>query len=345
MARKQKAKFLNTARARTMSPAMIDAMSDLDVEHIFAVARWPATKGQPVCPKPGCNCRSVMNLKRRPVAGPKWRCKLCGHEFTLTSGTSFAYHKKTLRFYLRGILLIMNGVNGKAALALARDLGMNPKSAFVFCHKVREALGHAVDRLQIGGPGKEAEIDGVWVGGWARKANEKSQRVDMRAKENQTGKRRCVVSICERGGPVVAKVFKTEEAAETWIAGKLRASTMLHADSATNWNSLRADFPMKVVNHSERYSGPDHACVNFAEAFNSRVRRAELGVHMRISGRYLGRYASEMAFRESERRTDNGAQVRMALSLVATTAASRRFCGYWHTGRVARRQERMAAAA
>lgn len=43
-------------------------------------------------------------------------------------------------------------------------------------------------------------------------------------------------------------------------------------------------------------------CTNQAESFFSRIRRAEIGIHHPIAGPYLSAYASEMAWRENNRR-------------------------------------------
>jgi len=54
----------------------------------------------------------------------------------------------------------------------------------------------------------------------------------------------------------------------------------------------------------------DGACTNWAEEFFSRMRRAEIGHHHHIAGQYLLRYAQEASWREDNRRTANGEQVR-----------------------------------
>ena len=59
---------------------------------------------------------------------------------------------------------------------------------------------------------------------------------------------------------------------------------------------------MMRVNHSREFKSDDGACTNQAESWFSRLRRAEMGVHHRISGRYLYQYANEMAWREDHRR-------------------------------------------
>jgi hypothetical protein len=67
---------------------------------------------------------------------------------------------------------------------------------------------------------------------------------------------------------------------------------------------------MRRVNHSAEYVSDDGANVNQAESWFSRLRRAEYGIHHRISGGYLYQYANEMAWREDHRREPNGLHFR-----------------------------------
>jgi hypothetical protein len=63
------------------------------------------------------------------------------------------------------------------------------------------------------------------------------------------------------------------------------------------------------------------------------MRRAEQGHHHHISGVYLGRYAQESAWREDNRRVDNGRQVRGVVHLALKARPSVDFCGYWQRSR------------
>lgn len=70
-------------------------------------------------------------------------------------------------------------------------------------------------------------------------------------------------------------------------------------------------------------------CTNQAESYFSRLRRAEIGTHHHIAGPYLNSYASEMSWREDNRRVPNGAQAAMVASAVMGNAVSRQWKGYW----------------
>src|SRR5215469_6038466 len=155
--------FLLSAKARTLSLSAVLRMSDEEAERAFVRIRWHQTSGKPVCPR--CGCETVYDC-RKTNGAPRWRCKACRKDFTVTSGTLFASHKRPLRDYLAAIAIFVNEVKGKSALALSRDLGLAYKSAFVLAHKMREAMAEEMKGRVIGGEGKEAEIDGGYFGGY-----------------------------------------------------------------------------------------------------------------------------------------------------------------------------------
>ncbi len=193
-------------------------------------------------------------------------------------------------------------------LAMSRDLGVSYKAAFVLCHKMREAMAAELKGRTVGGEGKEAEIDGAYFGGYSKPASGLENHRDRRLAENQTGKRKGVVIIRERGGDSLPAVFRSEAAATNFIRAHVRPGTIVNADEASSWDSLHAKYEMKRINHGEAYR-LDGACTNWAEEFFSRMRRAEIGHHHHISGPYLLRYAQEAAWREDSRRVANGEQV------------------------------------
>jgi len=199
--------FLLSAAARSLSLAKVARMSDRGAENVFARVRWPRTDGKPVCP--GCGCEICYDCRRSPET-TRWRCKACRADFSITSGTLFAWHKLPLRTYLTAIAVFCNEVKGKSMLAFCRDLDVQYKTTFVLAHKLREAMASGVKALRIGGEGREAEIDGAYFGGHIRPENLAVDRIDRRLAENQSGKRQVVVAMRERGGRTLARVFSAE---------------------------------------------------------------------------------------------------------------------------------------
>lgn len=311
--------FLTSAKARSLSLATVARLSDEEAYQTFKLVRWAATDGAPVCPR--CACAAVYSYTTRKL----FKCKACSHQFSVTSGTIFASRKMPIRDYLLAIAIFVNGAKGHSALQLSRDLDCQYKTAFVMAHKIREALGAEANGQTVSG---EVEIDGAYFGGYVKPANYKANRRDRRFAVNQNGKRRVVVIMRERGGRTLPFVFKSEDASVMKIARTVAPGSTIYADEAAHWDALHARFLTKRINHSESYSDGD-ACTNQAESFFSRLRRAEIGIHHHVAGPYLSAYASEMAWRENNRRVSNGEQYLMTTNAALTHPVSRQWKGYW----------------
>jgi transposase-like protein len=139
------------------------------------------------------------------------------------------------------------------------------------------------------------------------------------------------VVMRERNGRTLPFVFAKESDAAPAIRQHIPFGSTVHADEARGWDTLHAHYDMHRINHSVAYS-KDGACTNQAESYFSRLRRAEFGQHHRISGKYLSRYASEMAWREDVRRVSNGEQFNTVATLALKAPISREWCGYWQRG-------------
>jgi len=311
--------FLLSAKARSLGLAKVARLSDAEAYETFKLVRWAATDGQPVCPR--CDCAAVYTYETRKL----FKCKACSHQFSVTSGTIFASRKLPVRDYLLAIAIFVNGAKGHSALQLSRDLDCQYKTAFVLSHKLREALAAEAKGQTVSG---EVEVDGGYFGGYVKPANNKTNRRDRRFVSNQNGKRRVVVVMRERGGRTLPFVFKSEAASLVTIARNVAPGSIIHADEAAHWDALHARFLTKRINHSESYSDGE-ACTNQAESFFSRIRRAEIGIHHHIAGPYLSAYASEMAWRENNRRVSNGQQYLMATAASLQHPVSRQWKGYW----------------
>jgi ISXO2-like transposase domain len=160
-------------------------------------------------------------------------------------------------------------------------------------------------------------------------ANLKEHRLDRRLAHVQSGKRKVVVVVRERGAnKTVAGVFDHEASALAFLRARVDKGTLINADEASSWNDLHGRYEMVRINHQEAYS-LNGACTNEAESFFSRMRRAEIGHHHHIAGPYLLRFAQEAAWREDNRRLANGEQVQAVSTLALRCKPSVDFCGYW----------------
>jgi len=313
--------FLLSPAAKTLSLVKVMRMSEEAARTAFQAIRWADTDGDPVCPE--CGCLDHYDLATRQV----YKCKGCTKQFSITSGTIFHGRKLQVRDILAAIAIFINGAKGYSALQLSRDLSVDYKTAFVLLHKVREAIGLARSAGALSG---NVEVDGAYFGGYVKPANERADRKDRRKKINQSGKRQVVIALRQRDGETKTFVGASEAEGVAHAVAHIERGSTVHADEASHWDRLAARFPIKRINHKEAYS-KDGACTNQAESFFSRLRRAELGIHHHIAGRYLAAYAGEMAWREDVRRESNGNQFAMLVSATTIAAKSDTWCGYWQS--------------
>ncbi len=311
--------FLLTAKARTLSLKSIMRMSDEEAHARFEEIRFADNGGAAFCPY--CECTKVYTYRARKI----WKCAACLRQFSVTSGTIFSSRKLPIRDYLAAIAIFVNAVKGISALQLGRDLDVQYKTAFVMAHKIREAIGAGRDAIVLSGT---VEVDGAYFGGKSKEKNVKAERADRRLAEEQTGKRQSVVVARERDGQTFTTVATSEAAAVPTVRAHVAPGTVVHTDEAAAWDRMHAYYEMKRINHSVAYS-LDGACTNQAESYFSRLRRAEIGQHHHISGKYLGAYAGEMAWKEDNRRAHNGLQHEMVTVAALRHPVSRVWAGYW----------------
>ncbi|MFL1875218.1 IS1595 family transposase [Hansschlegelia beijingensis] len=311
--------FLLSAKARTLSLRSIYAGGEDKAYATFCAIRWHVTEGKPVCPRCGCLDSYAITTRR------KFKCAGCLHQFSVTSGTIFASRKMAFVDLLAAICIFTNAVKGISSLQMARDLDCQQKTAFVLCHKLREAMAAEVEGETLD---DVVEMDGAYFGGHIRPANKVEDRIDRRLAKHQTGKRRVVVVLRERGGRTLPFVTMSEGEGVEIAKRVVDRLAVIHADEASHWDALHAGWLTKRINHSEAYSD-GVGCTNQAESYFSRLRRMVTGQHHGVSPKHLSQYAHEAAWKEDHRRMDNGALAHRALGLGLAHGVSRSWKGYW----------------
>jgi len=337
--------FLLSAAARTLSMREVFAMSDEQAFEALRAVRW-GRDGEPACPDcGGVGCHWFLPSRRQ------WRCRDCGHTFSVTSGTIFAHHKLPIQIYLGAVALYTNAVKGLSALQLSRDLDVQYKTAFVLMHKLRQSLMDQRDETPLAG---EVEIDGGYTNGSVRPANRAEERVDRRLSEHQNPDKRCILvmreayaadDLAERIGAKRTLTFVIPRENQTDV-GALAArfiapGTTISADESDAYDLLHGRYPMRRVNHQQEYRAADGTTDNQAESYFSRFRRMQIGQYHHFGLAHLANYANEAAYREDIRRWSNGEIFADILTKCAHTRPHRDWCGYWQGN--TRRPERLAA--
>ena len=317
--------FLLTAAARTLSLKAIYKRGEEKAFELFCQLRWPETDGAPVCPR--CGCCESYNIKTRR----KFKCKACHHQFSPTSGTILASRKLGYVDIVAAICIVVNGAKGISALQLTRNIDVQHKTAWVLVHKLREAMEAETENATVDGV---AEVDGAHFGGHIRPTNLAKDRVDRRKSEHQTGKRRVVVAIRQRKGRTLPFVVRNEADGVAIVKRVVKPNTVIHADEASHWDSLHAQYNARRINHKEGYS-IDDCCTNQAESFFARLRNMIQGQHHGVNPKYLHAYASHAAWMEDHRRENNGALTCRVIGLALHHPVSRDWKGYWQRAQAA----------
>lgn len=335
--------FLLSAKARTLSVCKVMELSNNEAFEVFKELRWGAGD-EVACPVCGTIGKHYFKPTRQ-----QWQCKDCGHTFSVTSGTIFAFHKLPLRVYLAAIAIFTNAVKGISALQLGRDLGVQYKTAFVLAHKIRESLMEQRDMSQLSG---EIHMDGAYVNGYVRPKNKKEDRIDRRLIENQRPDKRCVFVMRQKAteadegmtGAVKTLTFVIKGENQTDVSKLatefVASGSTICADESNAYDPLHAKFDTRRVNHSTEYRAKDGTTNNQAESFFSRFRRMQYGQCHKLGNLYLANYANEAAYREDTRRKPNGTIFQDIIKKCAHTLTSRNWCGYWQGNK--RLAERLA---
>jgi len=316
--------YLMSPKCRDLTLGAVFRMSEATAFGWFCRARWPETDGVPYCPR--CGVTNAWKTRRSRF---KCRAKNCRCEFSVTSGTIFAHHKLPFRQLLAAIAMSVHEAKGKAALKLARELGVQYKTAWTNLMKVRDAVAAERASMMLE---NTVEIDGMYVGGHIPQENKKEDRIDRRLAENQNGKRKCAIAMRQRNGRIVTAITKTEDAAVIMplLQRYVRSTGTIVADEHGAYNQVRAVFEnVQRVNHSEAYRSKDGVSTNQVESFFSRVRRAEAGTYHHIASQYLDWYAFELAWHEDRRRESMRTLMNDKLSKALGHPTSRWLCGYW----------------
>lgn len=299
-------------------------------EH-FAVQRFGSLTCF-VCPICGVEDRHYPHRKRR-----QWRCSACYGTFSPTSGTILHGRKLTYKKLLLAIAIFTSSAKGCAAMHLARQLGIQVKTAFVLQHKLREAIQliHQVPTMC-----GVIEVDGGHFGGRPRsgRVRRRSSNADIAEKVQQElavqngekrrkkskrsradlkrlKKRRIVFVIRQHAGErgfgavhtgVAVIKAETAELVGPTIAHYAEHGAVIMSDENAAYNWLDQYYDHRVVNHQVEYSTIDGDNENQAESFFSRLRRHVLGICHRIEPKYMIDIAIEMAWREDVRRRTEG---------------------------------------
>ena len=150
----------------------------------------------PHCPH--CASIDVYRKKDGERIG-RWHCKDCHASFNVLAKTLFQGTRVPLQKWFLAVSLMMNAKKSLSSCQLARDLGLNQKTAWYMQVRIRAEMAARGSVLLQG----IIEADETYIGGKPRKRNEKSDD-DPKNKRGRGTKKTPIVGAVQRGGKVVA---------------------------------------------------------------------------------------------------------------------------------------------
>jgi len=216
--------------------------------------------------------------------------KECGKQFSATSGTIFNDTHLPLTKWFLAIAFICEAKKGMSALQVQRHLGVNYRTAWHLCHRIREAMQEGGLLTGV------VETDATFLSPKKpRKGNPKpkKQKADV------------VLGMIERGGrlrliPVDDEKLKIIEPV---MRQHISPDALLQTDKFVTYEIIgrRKVFAgHRMIDHIRTYGeGLNHT--NTIENAFSLLKRGVYGTFHRVSIKHLGRYCNEFSYRFNRR--------------------------------------------
>ena len=243
--------------------------------------RWPAGV---CCVR--CGDTNVDALRGRPV----WQCRSCDHQFSVTAGTIMHRSHLPLRKWFLAIYLMCESKKGMSANQLRRTLGVQYKTAWYLCHRIREAMGNdplagpalvgvvEVDETLIGGrtKGRDWMDNKTWVAG----AIQRGGRVRIERIPNV--RKQTLQDFVKRNISDEADAIYTDE---------LRSYIGVETDARRH----------ETVRHSAEEWVVGEVHTNSVEGVWSLFKRSIVGTFHKMSVKHMDRYLEELEWRFNNR--------------------------------------------
>ena len=253
----------------------------------------------PACPL--CGSLTVARKREHDLVG-RWNCHGCKSSFNVLSGTIFSRTKLPLQKWFLAIALIINAKKSLSSYQLARDLGLNQKTAWYMQTRIRAEMATKQGSILLQGI---VEADETYVGGRPRKGNRRDD--DTPNPRGRGTKKTPVIGAVERGGKVVAQV--ASDLTGPGVLAFIRATvaplgSVLISDEFRSYRAVKGYVKHAVINHSQAYAdGPVHT--NTIEGFWSLLKRAWYGQHHHYDRDYTPLYVAEAGWKYNQRQAEH----------------------------------------
>ena len=259
--------------------------------------RWNGTPECPHC----CSLRVRKRTESEMGRIGRWNCNDCHSAFKVTQGTIFQGTKIPLQKWFMAIGLMANAKKSLSSCQLARDLGLEQKTAWRLTMRIRTEMANQESELSLQGI---IEADETYIGSKRRK--DYSREDGQPRKRGRGTAKDAVIGAVQRGGHVVAELV--ENVKDSTIAKFIKKFVKtdvseLITDQYRGYNDIGRKMKHETLNRSEEWeAGEIHT--NTIEGFWSFVKRAWYGQHHHYSTAYTPLYLAEACYKYNHRDAD-----------------------------------------
>jgi transposase-like protein len=292
-------------------------------QHLEAI-RWPTG---PVCPHCGVvgghyaltGTGGAKGTKARPGL---YKCHeyRCRKQFSVTVGTVFERSKIPLSKWLMAVHLMCASKKGISAKQIERMFGIQYRSAWFMCHRIREAMKPGGSAL-MGSGGGMVEVDETFIG------NKRSVKPKGQKKGRGYFHKYKVLSLVDRKAGRARSIVLDNVSAKC-IAPILRANiakeATLMTDEAFYYTKIGREFAgHETVNHFAGEYGRGIAHTNTIEGFFSVFKRGMKGIYQHCGEQHLHRYLNEFDYRYNHRSANGFSDSQRAAMVLARIGGKR----------------------
>ena len=237
------------------------------------------------CPR--CRGNKFYFIEKRML----YECSSCGHQTSLTAGTIMHKTRTPLRIWFWALFLVAHDKRGISALALARELDVSYKTAWLLLHKIRHAMCSRDERYVLSGI---VEMDETYFGGPGEEPK----------KGRGTNKTPALIamSLSPDGKPKYLKMqvvpdVKSETLLE-FVKKSMTEKTTIVNDGFSAYKVIAAQRSTLTMKFDPVHNS-DH--MKWLHRAVSNAKELILGTYHGIKGKHLQAYLDEYSYRYNRR--------------------------------------------